>query len=484
MNTKLFRHFALAAAISLTVSGCGGGDNVAGGGTGGTGISFGTVTDFGSIFVNGVEFSTGGATFKRDDIFVPESQLRRGMTVEVQGSFASSTSGTATSVTVEEAVRGPVEALPTGTPATGATLTVLGQTVRVDNATIIDNNVPNFAAIVAGMLLEVHGPRRADGSIAATFIEKKTAPVVFAVRGTVGNHNAVARTFTVGALTVNYASATINDMPAPSGSNWNNLFVEVKGNGCAGSPVCGTLNATKVEPEGLGIANAANAEIEGFVTALVSTSDFTVNSQRVVTTGTTQFLGGLKDEIVLGAKLEVEGSLAGGVLTATKVKFKESVRLESNASVSGSTLTLEGIPGVTVTANTFTEFKNTAASLALLNGRHVRIRGRASGLNSVIATEIEDRGPTDAGGDVILQGTVARSDVTTPSFKILGVTVNTTGLAQQNFEDVNDNPIGSAAFFNLLSLNGGLVKAKGQLPAQLGNNAFLAGSLEEVELED
>jgi hypothetical protein len=256
------------------------------------------------------------------------------------------------------------EALPTGTPSTGATLVVLGQTVHVDDTTIIDSNVPNFAAITAGMLLEVHGQRRADGSIAATFIEKKTAPVVFAVRGTVAGHNAGAQTFSVGALTVNYGGAIINDMPAPSGNNWNNLFVEVKGTSCAGVlPVCGTLTATKVEPEGLGVANAAKAEIEGFVTALVSTSDFTVNSQRVLTTGSTIFSGGLQSEIVVGVKLEVEGSLAGGVLTATKVAFKESVKLVSNAIVllPGNPITLEGLPGITVTANALTEFKSTTA---------------------------------------------------------------------------------------------------------------------------
>jgi len=490
MNTNFFRNIALVASIALTVSACGGGgdttasgggDTTASGGTGGTGISFGTVTDFGSIFVNGVEFSTSGATITRDDVPVIETELRRGMVVEVRGSIASGTSGTATSVAVEEAVRGPVEAAPNGTPGTGATLVVLGQTVRVDDATLFDNT--SFAAITMGMLLEVHGQRRADGSIAATFIERKTAPpVVFAVRGTVAGHNAVAQTFSVGALTVNYGGAIINDMPAPSGSNWTGLFVEVKGTICADTPICGTLTATKVEPEGLGVADAANAEIEGFVTVFASMSDFTVNSQRVQTTGSTVFSGGLQTEIVLGVKLEVEGSLAGGVLTASKVKFKESVRLESNAIATVSTITLEGLPGIRVTANAFTEFKNTlgatASNLAPLDGLNVRIRGRASGASSVIATEIEGQGPAVASADVILQGLVA--NVSNPTFTILGVPVDTSLLIDPaDFKGVNDSPIGRAAFFNALAANGGLVKAKGSL-----SGALAAGSLREVELED
>lgn len=483
MNWQTF-HAILLTLVFMAIAACGsggGGDGgVASGGTGGTGISSGSITGFGSIFVNGVEFSTNGATIRRDDSSIGENELRKGMIVEVQGSIASSTSGTAATVDVEEAVRGPVESK-SGTASAG-TLVVLGQTVLVDDTTLIDNNVPNFGAISPGMLLEVHGLRRADGSIAASFIEQKTAPV-FAVRGSVANHNTLAQSFTIGALTVNYNGAITNDMPAGS---WNGLFVEVKGATCSGSPVCGTLTAGKVEPAGLGLANANQAEIEGFVTTLASTSDFTVNSQRVVTTGGTVFSGGVQSEIVLGVKLEVEGSLAGGVLTATKVQFKDSVKLESNASVSGSSITLEGLPGITVTANAFTEFKNTAATasnLAPLNNRNVRIRGRASGAASVIATEIEDRGAADPNGDVILQGTVAKADVINPTFKILGITVDTSQLAAADFRDVNDNAIvgGQTAFFNALTPNGGLVKAKGRLPA---TNALSAGTLREVELED
>ncbi|HSH07907.1 MAG TPA: DUF5666 domain-containing protein, partial [Burkholderiales bacterium] len=129
MNPTLFWRVALAAALSFTLAACGGGG--VDGGTGGTGVSSGTVTKFGSIFVNGVEFSTSGATFRRDDNPSSEGELKIGMNVEVRGSIASSTSGTATLVEVEEAVRGPLEAAPTGTPSTGATLVVLGQTVHV-----------------------------------------------------------------------------------------------------------------------------------------------------------------------------------------------------------------------------------------------------------------------------------------------------------------------------------------------------------------
>lgn len=482
---NLTSRFLLIGLIGWLLAACGGGGgggNVASGGTGGTGISFGPISDFGSIFVNEVEFSLTGASIVRADVAITEAELRRGMIVEVRGSIANSTSGAAAVVSVEEAVRGPVESN-TGTASAG-TLVVLGQTVQVDDTTIIDNSVPDFASISAGTLLEVHGQRTAGGAIAATFMEKKTPPVVFALRGTVANHNDAAKSFTTGALTVNYGGAVINDMPLPAAGNWNGLAVEVQGSTCSGSPVCGTLTATKVEPDGLALDDAAKAEIEGFVTSLVTTADFTVNSTRVQTTPTTVFLGGLQSEIAAGVKLEVEGSLAGGVLTAAKVEFKDPVKLESNAIASGATMTLEGLPGVTVTANAFTEFKNTgavASNLGPLNSRNVRVRGRAAGTTSVIATEVEDRGASNPNADVIAQGFADKTGVSLPTFVVLGITVNTSQLAFGDFRDVNDNPIGQAAFFNTLGANGGLVKAKGRLPA---TNALDAGSLREVELED
>jgi hypothetical protein len=116
----------------------------------------------------------------------------------------------------------------------------------------------------------------------------------------------------------------------------------------------------------------------------------------------------------------------------------------------------------------------------------VRIRGRASGASAVIATEIEDHGPADPAGDVILQGSVAKVDVLNPTFKILGLTIDTSKLSQGEFKDVNENPVagGSTEFFNVLAAIGGLVKAKGRLPVAPNGNVHAADTLKEVELED
>ena len=87
MMRQVFRRLAFATLAGIMTVSCGGGGGsgeVASGGIGGTGISSGAVTGFGSIFVNGVEFDTSGASITMGGISVSESDLKLGMVVEVQ----------------------------------------------------------------------------------------------------------------------------------------------------------------------------------------------------------------------------------------------------------------------------------------------------------------------------------------------------------------------------------------------------------------
>src|SRR6267378_3278252 len=409
MKTSLFG--ALLFGTLLALASCGGGTS----GPGGSGATsaFGTITAFGSVFVNGVEFKTSGATIVLDGNPAAESNLRVGMVVTVNGSRSGS-SGSATRIEVDDAVKGFVEA-----KVDPNHWTVMGQRVLVDDRTRFENNVQPGV----GEFAEVHGLVVADGTISGGFIEKKNAPFpAFEVKGFVKNHSDASKTFDIGTLTVNYSNATINDMPNPTGNAWNGLLVEVKGNTCAATPVCGTLTASKVEPNGPQMREAAEFEIEGFVTSLTSTSDFVVGNQRVVTTGSTRFEGGVASDIAVSVKLEVEGTLAGGVVTASKVEFGDSIRIEADIdTVAASSFTLRGLPVITVTVNNLTQFEGGVNGLNnLVAGNHVRIRGRASGSNTLIATEVERRSPDPR---VDLQGPIQSIAGASPNqvVTILGV---------------------------------------------------------------
>jgi len=439
------------------------------GGAGGSGSASasGTVTGFGSVIVNGKRFETEGASVSVDD--QPSSQcavspanrcgLQEGMTVKVSGSFSGSTHR-ATTIVQEDTLEGPITAPP---DIPNSQFSVLGQTVLVDDTTRFDSGL-SLAALAAGDVVEVSGFVKSDGVIAASFIERKPGTgcsSICEVKGTVRSHThnngTASGTFQIGGLTVVYNNTTIiNDMPIPNGSNWNNRFVEVKGTSLVGL----TLTATKVEPENDGVSNGNvvdKFEVEGYVTqAGTATGNiiaFTIGTTQVQTTANTEFRGGTVDEIVVGAKMSAEGRFDGSTLIAQHVKFHESVRVEGDIDTLGAnSLTITGFPGVIVSLNSQTEIRGT-----LVQNAHVRVRGRVSGTNSVIATRVEVRsGDTD----VELQGPV--QSASNPNVTILGVTVDTSNISNNNFEGLNDQIIGRAAFFAAVNV-GTLVKVKGTL---------------------
>jgi hypothetical protein len=470
MRLKVLKTLALTTIAALLLSACGGGG---GGGSSGVApadsgdagaVSYGTITAFGSVWVNGIEFHTGSSSFRIDDNPGLESDLRIGMVVRVDGSIAGQS---ASQITVDDAIKGRVEQV-----LDANRMLVMGQTVQVDSQTRFDNGV----VPVVGDFVEVHGLAVSDGLVSAGYIERKsTLPTpAFAVKGFVRSHDTSAQTFAVGALSVSYAGAVVNDMP---GGTWNGQMVEVKGSTCAGNPVCGMLTATKVEPGGLRVASAPRAEVEGYVTSL-GANGFVVGNQPVVVTSSTLFSGGMATDIAVGTKLEAEGSISAGVLTARRVSLRDNVRLEADvASVDATagSLALAGLPGVTVSVNSLTAFKGGISSLAgLAAPNHLRIRGRLAAGNTVVATELERRS-TSSDSRVILQGPVS-AIVGTSSVTVLGTVVGTGSVSDNEFKNLDDSPMGRAAFYAALKI-GTLVKARADL-----NGASLTWN--QIELED
>lgn len=457
----------------LTACGSDGAPSVSASGSGsGSASASGTITGFGSVFVSGKRFETSGASFTVDGQSGSQSDLKVGMTVTVNGSF-SGDQRSARTVLQKDAVEGLVQSV----AADGLSLIVMGQTVLVDNTTLIDDNIPgrDLLNLVAGTdHVEVNGHIRPNGIIQATFIERKLINVTPEVRGFVSNHASGSATFRIGNLTVNYSGADINDMPVPNGNNWDGLFVEGKGTNFVSAST--TLIATKVEPEIKGIGQAIDElEVEGFVTRAGSSNgniiDFTIGTTPVKTTDNTEFRGGTVDEIVFGAKLSAEGRFDGSTLVAKHVKFHESVRLEGDVTVTGSTLTLTGLSGLTITVNSQTELKDGGNAITLndLQGSHVRVRGRVTGPNTVIATRIQLRSPDT---DVDLQGPV--QSIAGNEIVILGVSVDTS--AMSHFESVSGTSISRAGFLATVKVNS-LVKFKGKR-----NGTVVVW--EEAELED
>lgn len=463
MNIKRFAASAAVTAAAVLAA-CGGGGSS--GGIGGTGnnpdVAVGTITQFGSVWVNGVEYDTRDTTIRIDDNPGAESDLRIGMVVRVDGSISGARAG---EITVDGAVKGFVEQV-----IDANRIVVMGQLIQIDNTTRFENGIRP----VAGNRVDVHGLVAGDGVISAGYIERKaTAPTPpFAVKGVVKNHQGgTVQTFQIGTLTVVYVTATISDMPAGS---WNGLEVEVKGNAgaCASTPVCGTLMASKVEPNGVDVSGAEKAEVEGVVSA-VAAGGFTLGGVQVTTSATTRYEGGLAADLLVGSKVEVEGPVSGGTIAATKVSFRDAVRIEGDiASISGNTLTIAGVGGVSISVPSFAELSDVASVGDLAVGNHLRLRGKLGSGNSMVSTRLELRSDTPD-PDLELQGPVTALTAET-SVTVLGVAVPTSSIS--SYQNTSGTTISRAAFFAAVKV-GSLVKAKGER-----NGATVTWS--ELELEN
>ncbi|MDH5348882.1 MAG: DUF5666 domain-containing protein, partial [Nitrospira sp.] len=218
--------FRLVGVIGLTglLGACGsdGAPSVSAIGSGsGSASASGTVTNFGSLFVNGKKFETKNVEVRHDGVTerctinpVTTCGVKKGMVVTVHGSF-NGDHHTASLVQQKDAVEGLVHSV----AVDGLSLVVMGQTVLVDTTTIIDNNIPgqNILNLVPGTdNVEVNGHIRPNGIIQATFIERKLVGVTPEVRGFVNDHASGSTTFRIGNLTVNYSGADISDMPVPN----------------------------------------------------------------------------------------------------------------------------------------------------------------------------------------------------------------------------------------------------------------------------
>ena len=399
------------------------------------------------------------------------------MFVEVKGEFNDDgITGTATKVKFEDNLEGPITSISASSTGLVKTLVVMGQTVIVeDGVTFFDNNHPTFtfATMAVGDVVEVSGSTNFDGSIRATFIEKKADDLAtflatddLEIQGVVAG--LAGDTFQINALTINFAGVTPRN-----GTLANGVLVEVKGNALAGN----TLTATDVEIKsaGLGVNDIDKAEVEGYVTSLDTTAlTFEVNGQ-LVDYSTATFFGGTEAELLNGTKVEAEGPIVGGILQAEKVDFKASIKFEANAdtiNVGAGTLTLEGLSGITVLVDdALTEIEPAGSTLNdIVIGDELEIRAREGSGGTIVAIELEilDK-PSDR---AIIQGTID-SFVHSGNVTIIGVIVDTTTIQDDDFKD-DDISIGRTTFFNRLEV-GDLVKARFDLST---------GDWDQIEFED
>ncbi len=339
MKRRHDQNLLCTIALFVLLASCSPGPQ-AGGGIGGTGqitsIASGPITGFGSVFVSGFEYDTGQTLMLVDGKPGSQSDLKKGMIVRINATVTEhydtdeELQRTANTLVYEDTVDGRVQSV----APDGGSLVVLGQTITVSTKTVVDESIAgrNVLSLVPGRdLVRISGFVTGDGMIKATFIGLKTLDIPVEnsddeVKGFIKNHKVEQKTFEVGALTVDYRNAVLNDMPSQSSDIWDGLLVDVVGkqvvSGGTGSRV--RMTATLVWPEVLASADSEDAKVEEFVTRVADSGDFFLGNLHVLTNAGTVFEGGTLNDILVGAHIEVHGPLVDGIVKATKVELKEA----------------------------------------------------------------------------------------------------------------------------------------------------------------
>ena len=333
------------------------------------------------IIVNGEEIGVG------DEIVLDNLDIGRVVTVEGTGNL-DDISAVAVRVIYNDNVSGPVESIH-DIDATTKEIVVLGQLVRVNAITKFqgsdcDTVAQNDLVEVSGLVDDTGAIRATFLEKTGEFMSGN----VVGVTGFIVNLDIGLKTFEINDLTVNYASIDSGDLPqgfadgiwvevegtldAAGGEmlatsielgdeigDGNSDQIEVLGfvtdigsafEFTVGNQVVqfdattlfvdGTaadiLLGAKLEAEGRlvdGILFADEIEfwgpdqieVEGFVTDIVSDTEFTVGNQLVQTDADTVFEGGTPDDVVQGVLLEIKGvplDIEHSVLAADKVSFE------------------------------------------------------------------------------------------------------------------------------------------------------------------
>ncbi|HEY0634309.1 MAG TPA: DUF5666 domain-containing protein [Gammaproteobacteria bacterium] len=350
------RELATAIGIALTTFGlaaCSGGDSSSGGGTTlpASTIS-GTITGFGSVYVNGVEYDTSGASVQLDNTAGSETDLQVGMVVTVQGSTnPDGQTGTASAIAFADVAEGVVLAVNLSNGV--GTLNVMGQTVQVTDLTIFDSDVAGITldTIPLNSIAELSGYSDGSGTVYATRVEIKQAVLqpgdILEVKGVVSNLGAT--TFQLGSLVVDYSSAT--QLP---GNLADGLYVEVHGD-AAPTASGGSYTFVASDVEQVGDGNLAlegeegdTLKLQGVVVAVDAVaSTIVINGQQMAVRDDAMREGLMLADLAVGTYIKLEAELVNGQWLVKEIEVGRSSDAELKSTIeavdlAAGTITLLG----------------------------------------------------------------------------------------------------------------------------------------------
>jgi len=418
----------------------------------------GFVSDFagvGSFRVNGQPVDARSATFENGSA----ATLANGVRVEAEGRLENGVV-IATKVEFEEATTADLDGTVQAVDVPGGAFTVGGERIGVVASTQFEDRStppePGFALakLRVGDRVSVKVIGGPSGWIAQR-VERRApdAPppgdATVAVEGAITTFVSVAD-FTVAGQRVNASGASFDGGRASDLAV--GVRVEVKGTLAAGILVATKVDVSVPDPS----PEAGNVTISGTISGFVSRSSFLVAGQ-AVDASSASFENGVAADLANGRSVEATGSVAGGVLRATRVKFAsaqtgDALEIEGAIQVYTSVASFR-VSGQVVDATSAAFSQGTASDLAV--GRRVKVKGPlVAGVLKATRVEFEDAPEAE---EVELKGTIS-AFVSTANFVVAGRTIDAGGA---KFEDGQASDLANGRSVEVKGLvQGTVVKAK------------------------
>ena len=485
----------LLAVVAVVLAACGGSSTSSSPGTGANTarVTRGAITgkSAGAIEVNGIQLSTASATVKIDDAPRGADDLQVGMVVTVRGDFDDRLGGAA-EIEFEHGLEGRVD-------DRGIDFVVVGGTrVQIDDTVHLDDRLGGYDAIGVGSVVAVSGvpvagtPGAVDdeGGLRASRLDASprqddgvsSNDDDLEVKGFVASLSGSSFELRLTPDAAAYYAVDASGVSVAGLEEGAYVEVHTTAAPVAGTPpVIAALVASSIEIEDR--FGSAEVEVEGYVTSL-SGARFVVDGVTVETSGATVYRLGTAADVLVGVKLEAEGSLdAQGVLHAHQVSLRPGIRL--TGVVSGYTGTSMTILGKVIQLPTWLDddFGGT-----LGDGARVEVRGSlAANGGDLVAYRIVDPSGGNASRAFVRAMVTGKSDADPlhPTFTVLGFTVTTANVSPTNGYHLSSGEAGTtaSAFYAAVTPGVTVVKVRADSAADVSGASWAADEL-EVEGND
>ncbi|MDH4125666.1 MAG: DUF5666 domain-containing protein [Gammaproteobacteria bacterium] len=276
----------------------------------------GVNTGYAAVVVNGVNYGYSHAIVTVNGRAGTVSELRRGQVLIVRGQTVSGNfSATADRIDYDARVIGPVESI----GASGNRINVMGLTVITDPGTVFAAGIDpaNLTGLAVGAIAEISGYSRADGTILATRIDRAAGITDMQLIGEAADVDLANLRFKVNGLTVDYSAAVMIDLPG--GAPSNGMTLKMVGDVADGRFVAEQL----ADVPRLAVSPGRRVQTEGLITRLDSAREFYVNHDAIVTDAGTVYRNGGQGDLVLNARLVIDGrATSGGRIAADRISFE------------------------------------------------------------------------------------------------------------------------------------------------------------------